>query len=349
MCRLTAYIGTPIVAADLVTRPNHSIITQSFAARERLCETHYTPPCINGDGFGIGWYSSDMSEDPEPCIYRSTRPAWNDENLMQLSEKIRSHLLFAHVRAATPGSVVAERLCHPFRCGRYLFMHNGNVGGFDRVRRRLMDRLNDACFEFAVANGASDTVVCFALFLNALPDHMAVVSPDVLRQNMEGVVALIVRTCQECGVEEASLLNFVISDGLMLLATRFVHDPKSPDSSPASLYFGAGTAYERKTTTTAGPGGAVVAGTGGEYGMTHTDRRIKVVIATSEPLSDNHTDWVVVPPNNMLIVTPDLHLLLAPLGASDAMGFALENIMSMERRLLPIELQDTLGPVASRA
>ena len=47
MCRLTAYIGTPIVAADLVTRPNHSIITQSFAARERLCETHYTPPCIN--------------------------------------------------------------------------------------------------------------------------------------------------------------------------------------------------------------------------------------------------------------------------------------------------------------
>lgn len=27
----------------------------------------------------------------------------------------------------------------------------------------------------------------------------------------------------------------------------------------------------------------------GEYQMTHTDRRIKMVIATSEPLSDNHT------------------------------------------------------------
>ena len=44
-----------------------------------------------------------------------------------------------------------------------------------------MDRLNDVCFEFAVANGASDTVVCFALFLNTLEDHMAVVSPDILR------------------------------------------------------------------------------------------------------------------------------------------------------------------------
>jgi len=28
MCRLTAYIGSPIVAADLVTRPTHSIIRQ---------------------------------------------------------------------------------------------------------------------------------------------------------------------------------------------------------------------------------------------------------------------------------------------------------------------------------
>eukprot|EP00624_Nannochloropsis_granulata_P000950 evm.model.NODE_14167_length_11795_cov_55.725307.1 len=171
-------------------------------------------------------------------------------------------------------------------------MHNGNIGGFDKVRRKLMDRLNDACFEFAVANGASDTVVCFALFLNTFHDHMATVSPDVLRKNTESVVELIVATCQECDVQETSLLNFVISDGLSLLATRFVYDPMSPNSSPASLYFGAGTAYESKRTTTACPGGAVVAGTGGEYGMTHTDRRIKVVIVTSEPLSDNHTDWV---------------------------------------------------------
>jgi hypothetical protein len=28
MCRLSAYIGLPIAAADLITRPNHSIIKQ---------------------------------------------------------------------------------------------------------------------------------------------------------------------------------------------------------------------------------------------------------------------------------------------------------------------------------
>ncbi len=35
-----------------------------------------------------------------------------------------------------------------------------------------------------MANGASDTVVCFALFLNTLEDHMAVVSPDTLRMKV---------------------------------------------------------------------------------------------------------------------------------------------------------------------
>lgn len=43
-----------------------------------------------------------------------------------------------------------------------------------------------------------------------------------MTRQCESVVELIVTTCQECGVEETSLLNFVISDGLMLLATRCV-------------------------------------------------------------------------------------------------------------------------------
>ena len=54
MCRLSAYIGTPMLAADLVTRPNRSIIKQSFDARERLMSRGY----LNGDGFGLGWYQS---------------------------------------------------------------------------------------------------------------------------------------------------------------------------------------------------------------------------------------------------------------------------------------------------
>jgi hypothetical protein len=59
----------------------------------------------------------------------------------------------------------------------------------------------------------------------------------------------------------------------------YVFDPHNPYASPASLYFGAGTAYERKKGEAED----------GEYTMTVTDRRIKCVIATSEPLSDKST------------------------------------------------------------
>lgn len=35
--------------------------------------------------------------------------------------------MFAHVRAASLGSVVTESNCHPFAHGPYMFMHNGCV------------------------------------------------------------------------------------------------------------------------------------------------------------------------------------------------------------------------------
>lgn len=66
---------------------------------------------------------------PPPChvILR------NNENLARLACKIISPLAFAHVRAAYPGMPVSEQNCHPFMWGRYLWMHNGVVGGFAQV------------------------------------------------------------------------------------------------------------------------------------------------------------------------------------------------------------------------
>lgn len=75
-----------------------------------------TPGYLNGDGFGLGWYGQDP-KDPLPCVYRQARPAWNDGNLAMIAEKIHSHIIFAHVRAASPGMDVSETTCHPFRFG----------------------------------------------------------------------------------------------------------------------------------------------------------------------------------------------------------------------------------------
>lgn len=62
--------------------PDRSIIKQSYDARERLQDpslpNHLGFGNLNGDGFGIGWYTPDelREGDPTPCMYKSITPAW---------------------------------------------------------------------------------------------------------------------------------------------------------------------------------------------------------------------------------------------------------------------------------
>ena len=87
----------------------------------------------NADGFGLGWYG--LSD--TPGLFRSSLPAWGDQNLRELSAQIRSPLFLAHVRAASPGMPVQQTNCHPFRHGKWLFVHNGYVADWPHLRREL--------------------------------------------------------------------------------------------------------------------------------------------------------------------------------------------------------------------
>ena len=126
MCRFVAYLGPPLRLDLLVTRPVHSLIHQSYESQERA-------EPLNGDGFGVGWFVPGAGA--EPAVFRSISPAWNNRNLLDIARVSESPCIFAHVRAASPGLPVIETNCHPFREGSFLFMHNGYVGGFERVRR----------------------------------------------------------------------------------------------------------------------------------------------------------------------------------------------------------------------
>lgn len=184
MCRLAAYLGDPLLAADLITRPARSIIQQSFDARQRLGGDGgevYNVGALNADGFGLGWYVNSQQDEkhstsnteesfscsscPSPCVITDTGPAWNNRNLNMLAPKVKSGIIFAHVRAAGPGMGVCQCSCHPFYYGRYMFMHNGQVGNFSKVRRFLLSDLSDAAFTFAIQNSCSDSAVAFALLL----------------------------------------------------------------------------------------------------------------------------------------------------------------------------------------
>ena len=151
MCRWLGYFGNPIRPDWLLYRTGHGLIDQSLGAREM-------DHPINGDGFGLGWYGTA----PLPGLYRNTAPAWSDANLRELCGQIETPLFLAHVRAST-GTAVQQSNCHPFRHGRWLFVHNGYIEGHARLRRDLLYEVDPALF--GEIQGTTDSELLFHLAL----------------------------------------------------------------------------------------------------------------------------------------------------------------------------------------
>ncbi len=211
MCRWLAYVGEPTFLDDYVTAPEHSLVAQALHAEEAASTTQ-------GDGFGLGWYG----ERDLPGLYREVRPAWSDDNLLNLCRQVRAHLFFAHVRAATEGAV-ARANCHPFVNGRIMFMHNGQIGGFTKVRRQIEALINDDYYEDRA--GATDSE---ALFLALLSQGLL---PDPVKA-MARLLDQVARLMQLAGLKEPLRFTSALSDGETLYAFRWATDDLAP-----SLYW----------------------------------------------------------------------------------------------------------------
>ncbi len=208
MCRLAAYLGEPLFLEELIAKPRHSLMRQSLRADQAKMQTH-------GDGFGIAWYG----ERAEPGIYRDATPAWSDDNLLALSQTLRSRLFFAHVRAATFGASSRQN-CHPFRHGRHLFMHNGQIGGYAQIRRVLESRLADDLY--AARRGTTDSELLFLLAMARVRDGMA---PDgAMLAVLDETAALM----KSRGIEEPLRFAAALTDGERLFAFRIASDGKPP-------------------------------------------------------------------------------------------------------------------------
>ena len=208
MCRWLAYSGSPVLITDLLYKPEHSLIDQSLHSKLGAETT-------NGDGFGIGWYG----EEDTPGVYHSIEPAWNDRNLQDLSAHIRSPIVFAHIRAAI-GSVVQETNCHPFRHGHWLFMHNGFIGDFQKVKRDLVLAVDPSLYPSI--EGSSDTEVFFYLALTfGLEDD-----PPAA---VESAVGLIEQVGAEHGVDEPIQMTVATANGTNVWVFRYssVHKSRS--------------------------------------------------------------------------------------------------------------------------
>ena len=211
MCRWLAYTGSPVLIQDALYTPENSLIDQSLHSRLGAETT-------NGDGFGIGWYDAE----PEPGVFHSIEPAWNDANLRELAAHIRSHLFFAHIRAAI-GSAVQQTNCHPFRHGRWLFMHNGCVNGFHAIKRDLVLAVDESLYPDI--NGHTDTEILLNLALTfGLEDD----PPDAVAR----AIGLVEAAGQEKGIDYPFQGTIATSDGERLWAFRYSSEGKS-----RSLFF----------------------------------------------------------------------------------------------------------------
>ncbi|MBL8310215.1 MAG: class II glutamine amidotransferase [Burkholderiales bacterium] len=214
MCRLLAYSGEPIFLEDLVCKPEHSLVRQSMQAEEAKLTT-------NGDGFGIGWYTG-FADRREPGVYREVTPAWSDENLLALCAAVRSPLFFAHVRATT-GTSVARQNCHPFRYRHWLFIHNGQIGDYAKIRRRMEGLLPDELY--TARKGATDSELMFLLAVNHIEQGIAPID------SMAAMLGEVRRMMADAGVVAPLRFAAALADGETIYAFRY-----SSDERPPTLY-----------------------------------------------------------------------------------------------------------------
>lgn len=206
MCRWMAWHGQPVLIEELLFKPKHGLIDQSLHSRLGAETT-------NGDGFGVGWYGTGDG----PGVYRSVAPAWGDANLRHLAGHIESPLFLAHVRA-TSGGAVQETNCHPYAHGCWLFVHNGLVNEFPRLRRELVLAVDPALF--ASIEGSTDSEVLFHLALtNGLEE-------DPLGA-LELTIGVVEAAASRHGIEDAIQASIGVSDGERLWAVRYSTESRS--------------------------------------------------------------------------------------------------------------------------
>jgi predicted glutamine amidotransferase len=271
MCRWMAWFGQPVLIEELLFNTDHGIVDQSLHSRMGAETT-------NGDGFGLGWYGGGEG----PGMYHSVAPAWGDKNLRELAAHIESPLFLAHVRAAI-GSSVQPTNCHPFRHGRWLFVHNGYLGGLHKVRRDLMLSIDPVLFP--EVQGSTDTEVVFQLALTyGLED-------DPIGA-LERTVGLIEAVAERHGIPDAVQASFGVSDGTALWAVRY-----ATEGPARSLFASADVDAVRRLH----PGNP-------RFQRLSPDDRLIV----SEPFSDLPGVWEEIPESNAVIVRRGGRLELRP-------------------------------------
>ncbi|MGW5251416.1 ergothioneine biosynthesis protein EgtC [Streptomyces sp. NPDC004012] len=198
MCRHLACLGPEEPLGRVLLEPPHSLYRQAWEPRRQL------HGCVNADGFGIGWYAAG---DPTPARYRRAGPIWADASLADLARVVRSGAVLAAVRDATRSDPDLEAAAAPYTGDRWLFSHNGAVGGWPDSMARLAGSLPPV--ELLSLEARCDSALVWALLLNRL------------RAGIEDGKAMADTVLEVASAAPGSRLNLLITDGETITATAW--------------------------------------------------------------------------------------------------------------------------------
>lgn len=167
-----------------------------------------------------------------------------------------------------------------------MWMHNGGLGGWKHIKRRLGDGLADKWY--LGVKGGTDSEWAFALFLDTLErmGHDPSSNPEkgfgptVLRTAVAKTIEQINAYTDSIprdvvdkeDVDTRSLLNFAVTDGHSVICTRYI---SSSRDEAASLYYSSGTQWATRTNDPEDR----------QYHMERKDKGADIVLVASEPLT----------------------------------------------------------------
>jgi glutamine amidotransferase len=234
---------------------------------------------------GVGAYAQD-----EVLLRRF--PGNTELSVPGLAPSHESEALVYHA-GRLPVGMSQEENTQPFRARHWLFAHQGSLSGFEDLRASLMEGLPD--FLQRQVRGATDSEVAFALFLKHLRETG---HPDEPTLGAEAAARKLADTARELerltagsGAARASTLNFVATNGHVLVATR---------SGSLPLYYTRLEGTDRCEVHGISPSTPET-----QPGVIAHRRRLTVVVASHVKRTSG---WVELPQGTTLAVSEDLQV-----------------------------------------
>lgn len=213
MCRLIGYVGKTIQLNDLLCKPKHSLVVQSYQPQEMKSAV------LNADGFGIGWHHPERED--LPYTYKNVLPIWSDPNLPQIARYIETDCFLGYVRSATAGLPVDITNCQPFSDRKLLFLHNGYINNFrTTLYRPIRNFLSDSAYQSIQGNTDSEHI--WAMILSYMENHPETDLADALNE-------ILTKLSNLTDIHETYFsANTIISDGDRLIASRYSYQESNP-------------------------------------------------------------------------------------------------------------------------